>query len=116
MGGYTPRGVVQLSDGTVLMVTADHPLNRKAYAVHSPDEARTWEKPVFIAAKGDEDISEPAAAVLPGDKVVVMIRNDDTGYRHRRLRWNRSLCAADGLGDADQHPAARHGGALSRPR
>ena len=83
VGGYTPRGVVQLSDGTVLMITADHPLNRKAYAVHSPDGARTWEEPVFIASKEDEDISEPAAAVLPGDRVVVMIRNDDTGFLHQ---------------------------------
>ena len=80
VGGYTPRGVVQLSDDTVLMATADHPLNRHAFAIHSDDGGRTWNRTVLIGRKGDEDFSEPAAAVLADDKVVVMVRNDDTRY------------------------------------
>ncbi len=83
VGGYTPRGVVQLSDGTVLMATADHPLNRHAFAVHSDDGGRSWNRTVLIGRKGDEDFSEPAAAVLADDKVVVMVRNDDTHYLHQ---------------------------------
>ena len=83
VGGYTPRGVVQLSDGTVLMVTVDQPLNRHVFAVHSPDGGNTWKKPVFVGSKGDEDVSEPAVAVLPADKVVAMIRNDNTRHLHQ---------------------------------
>jgi hypothetical protein len=80
VGGYTPRGVVQLEDGTVLMCTADHPLNQNAFAVHSRDGGKSWEKPVFIGRKGSEDFSEPTAIALPGNKVFTLIRNDDTGY------------------------------------
>ena len=83
VGGYTPRGVVQLSDGTVLMVTADHPLNRNVFAVHSRDGAKTWAKPILASRKADGDVSEPAAAVLNRDSVVAMIRNDDTRRLHQ---------------------------------
>lgn len=80
VGGYTPRGVVQLENGTVLMCTADHPLNRNAFAVHSKDGGTTWEKPIFIGRKGNEDFSEPTAIVLPGNKVITLVRNDNSGY------------------------------------
>ena len=80
VGGYTPRGVVQLEDGTLLMCTADHPLNQNAFAVHSRDGGKSWEKPVSIGRKGGEDFCEPTAVVLPGNKVYALIRNDDTDY------------------------------------
>jgi hypothetical protein len=83
VGGYTPRGVVQLSGGTVLMCTADHPLNRHAFVVHSPDGGKTWSKPILMGRKGDEDFSESAAAVLPSGRVVTLIRNDDTRHLHQ---------------------------------
>jgi len=78
VGGYTPRGVVQLEDGTLLMCTADHPRNRDAFAIHSRDGGQTWQKPILIGRKGDEDFSEPTALVLPGNRVVTLVRNDDT--------------------------------------
>ena len=80
IGGFTPRGVVQLSDGTVLMCTADHPINRQAFAVHSQDGGRSWGTPILIAERPPEDFSEPTAVVLPGDRVVTLIRDDDVQY------------------------------------
>ena len=77
-GAYTPRGVVQLEDGTVLLCTADHPLNRHAFVVHSRDGGKIWQKPILIGRKGDEDFGETAPVILPGNRVVTLIRNDDT--------------------------------------
>ncbi len=82
MGGYTPRGVVQLQDGSVLMVTADHPLNHSVYAVRSQDGGLSWSKPVALGKVGEGHISEPTAVVLPSGKVVVMIRSN-THYLHQ---------------------------------
>ena len=82
IGGYTPRGVAQLQDGTVLMVTADHPLNHTAYAVRSRDGGLTWTPPVAVANAGEGMLSEPTAAVLPSGKVVTMMRSH-TRYLHQ---------------------------------
>ena len=81
IGGFTPRrGVVQLSDGTVLMCTADHPLNKQAFALHSRDGAKSWGRPIPMAKRLKEDISEPTAVVLPDDRVITLIRNDDVKH------------------------------------
>ena len=82
MGGYTPRGVVQLGDGTVLMVTADHTLNQTAYVVRSQDGGRSWSQPLKIASVQEGSLSEPTAVVLPGNRVVAMMRSR-TGYLHQ---------------------------------
>ena len=83
MGGYTPRGVVQLEDGTVLMVTADHTLNQTAYAVRSQDGARSWSRPLAVGkAQEGGKLSEPTAVVLPGNRVFAMMRSN-TGYLHQ---------------------------------
>ena len=82
IGGYTPRGVAQLQDGTVLMVTADHPLNHTAYAVRSRDGGLTWTPPVAVATSEEGMLSEPTAAVLPSGKVVAMMRSH-TRYLHQ---------------------------------
>ena len=75
IGGYTPRGVAQLQDGTVLMVIADHPLNRTVYAVRSQDGGLTWSEPVALGTVDEGHISEPAAVQLPNGKIVTMIRS-----------------------------------------
>ncbi len=82
MGGYTPRGVAQLQDGTVLMVTADHPLNHTVYAVRSRDGGLNWSKPVVLGKVDEGHMSEPTAVELPSGKIVAMIRSS-THYLHQ---------------------------------
>ncbi len=90
MGGYTPRGVVQLGDGTVLMITADHTLNRTAFAVRSQDGGLSWSRPLVVANVKEGSLSEPTAAVLPGDRVVAIMRSN-TGYLHQSESPDRGL-------------------------
>ncbi len=83
MGGYTPRGVVQLEDGTVLMVTADHTLNQTVYVVRSRDGARSWSRPLAVGkAQEGSRLWEPTAVVLPGNRVLAMMHSN-TGYLHQ---------------------------------
>lgn len=78
IGGYTPRNVVELTDGTLLMCTADHPTNQAAYCVRSVDGGATWSSPIEIGMLRS-GCSEPAAVVTDEGRIVVMIRHDGDG-------------------------------------
>ena len=64
------------------MVTADNVLHRTAFAVRSQDGGRSWSQPLVVASVKEGTLSEPTAAVLPGDRVVAIMRSR-TGYLHQ---------------------------------
>ena len=84
IGGFTKSGAVELPNGDMLLALGDHPANRFAYLIRSRDSGRSWLPPIPVGSvEGDGATAEPHLACLPSGKLVLMARNDDSGYLHQ---------------------------------
>jgi len=82
-GGYGMRGGAQLPNGDVLLPLSDVPSYRTVFVVRSKDGGRSWEAPVEAASQPGRWFEEPSALVLEGNTVLMVMRENETGYLHR---------------------------------
>jgi sialidase-1 len=83
-GAFSPKGVVELADGDLLLALGSHDYDPAAasFVVRSKDRGASWEAPVEVARRADAVYSEPAAVVLHDGSVLVFSREENRGYIH----------------------------------
>jgi sialidase-1 len=83
-GAFSPKGVVELLDGDLLLVLGSHDYDPAAatFVVRSKDRGASWEAPVEVARHADCVYSEPAAVALHDGTVLVFSREENRGYIH----------------------------------
>lgn len=79
-GGYGMRGGVELPDGTILLPLNDVPHWEQIFGVTSRDGGRTWSAPALIASEPGHAFEEPATALTPKGRLVMVLR-DNSGAR-----------------------------------
>jgi hypothetical protein len=83
-GAFSPKGVVELPDGELLLALGSHDYDPAAasFVVRSSDRGASWGPPVEVARRDDCIYSEPAALALRDGTVLVFSREENRGYLH----------------------------------
>lgn len=84
-GAFSPKGAIELSNGDLLLALGSHDHDPLAatFVVRSTDKGRTWQKPVETARVAGHVFSEPSGVEARSGKVLVMSRDEVTGYIHQ---------------------------------
>lgn len=82
-GGYGMRGGVRLADGALLLPVSDIPSYRQVFVLRSENGGRHWNPPVLAAAKPGSEFEEPAMLLLPGGRLLMLMRDNGTRRMHR---------------------------------
>jgi BNR repeat-like domain len=82
-GGYGLRGAVELPAGSLLLPLSDVPDYRRVFAVRSVDGGRRWTAPTPVAAEDGRWFEEPAPLILPGGRILVLLRENHTRELHQ---------------------------------
>ncbi|MBI3243466.1 MAG: exo-alpha-sialidase [Chloroflexi bacterium] len=84
-GAFSPKGAIELSTGQVLLALGSHDYDPLAasFVVHSTDQGRSWQKPVEAARVSGRIFSEPSVVETRTGKLLVMSRDEATGYIHQ---------------------------------
>ena len=88
-GGYGMRGAIALPDGRIMLPLCDVPAYERVFVVHSGDRGASWGPPVLAAAAPGKLFEEPAPLLLPGGRILMLLREN----RSRRLH---QVISADG--------------------
>lgn len=81
-GAYTIRAAVELPDSTLVYAVTDIPHWRQIYLLRSRDGGAGWEVGALVASDPARQFSEPCI-VRAGSKLLVLIREEITGYLHQ---------------------------------
>ncbi len=78
--GFSPRAIVELSDGTLLLPQSEETLDPpQAFVVRSNDGGRTWGDVSLVAQDEHIGFWEPAYMALPSGKIIAMLRTHEAG-------------------------------------
>ena len=82
-GGFSPRSIVELSNGDLLLPQSDETLEPVPdYLLRSKDGGKTWGDLVVMARDEKIGFYEPALLALPNGKVIAMLRTHEPGDYH----------------------------------
>jgi len=81
---FSPRGVIELSNGELLMTLGshDHDPSGASIALRSYDGGLSWTPPVEVAREAGKLFSEPGAVECSDGTVLVFSREEMTGCAH----------------------------------
>ncbi len=81
-GAFSPKGAIELGNGDLLLALGSHEHDPLAAScvVRSPDKGRSWQTPVEAARVAGLTFSEPSVAATQSGKLLLMSREDVTGY------------------------------------
>ena len=84
-GAFSPQGAIELQSGEVVLALGshDHDPLEASFVVKSRDSGRSWGKPIEVARAEGLVFSEPSAAQAPGGTLLLMSREETTGYIHQ---------------------------------
>jgi hypothetical protein len=82
-GGYGIRGAVSLTSGELLLPLSDVPQYETVFAVRSPDGGRSWGRATAVASVAGKLFEEPAAAVLSGGAVLMLMRESTSEHLYQ---------------------------------
>lgn len=77
-GGYGKCAAVELPDGDILLPLSDVPNYEKVFVVRSGDRGRSWGQTVEAARLPGHWFEEPCGILLPGGRVLLMLRDNQT--------------------------------------
>ena len=78
--GFSPRAIVELSDGTLLLPQSEETLDPpQAFVVRSSDGGGTWGDVALVAQDEHVGFWEPACMALPCGKIIAMLRTHEAG-------------------------------------
>ena len=82
---FSPKGVIELSNGDLILALGshDHDPTRAIFLVRSWDRGRSWRDPVEVAHTPELAFSEPSVSELRSGKLLLMSREEVTGYIHQ---------------------------------
>lgn len=81
-GAFSPKGAIELSNGDLILALGSHDYDPLAasFVVRSMDRGRSWGRPVEAARLPGLIFSEPSVVATPGGKLLLMSREEVTGY------------------------------------
>jgi hypothetical protein len=82
-GGYGIRGAVGLTSGGLLLPLSDVPRYAAVFAVRSVDGGRSWGPAEAVASVAGKLFEEPAAAVLSGGAVLMLMRESTSEHLYQ---------------------------------
>ena len=83
VGGYGMRGGIALPDGRIMLPLADVPAYARVFVVHSSDRGASWGPPVLAAAAPGRLFEEPCAVLLPGGRILMLLRENQSRTLHQ---------------------------------
>ncbi len=81
--GFSPRPIVELGDGALLLPQSEEALDPpQAFVVRSTDAGRTWGNATLVAKNDRVGFWEPALLVLSSGRIISMLRTHKAGDYH----------------------------------
>ena len=79
---FSPQGAIESKNGDLLLALGshDHDPHGASFLVRSLDQGRSWERPIEAARAEGLTFSEPSLAETRSGKLIVMSREENTGF------------------------------------
>jgi hypothetical protein len=92
-GAFSPKGAIELRNGDVLLALGshDHDPLAASFVVRSVDKGRSWQQPVEAARTEGLIFSEPSVAETASGKLLLMSREENTGYVYQSVSSDGGL-------------------------
>jgi hypothetical protein len=97
VGGWGLRGAIETGGGRLLMPLNDIPAYQRIFLVASDDLGRTWGKPTLAAWSADHLFTEPALVELDDGGLLLVFRDDRTGYLHMTRSGDGGACWSEAI-------------------
>jgi len=84
-GAFSPKGAIELGNGDLILALGSqkHDPLAASFVFRSTDSGRSWQKPVEAARIPGLIFSEPSVVAAQNDKLLLMSREEVTGYVHQ---------------------------------